>query len=66
MAAKYGVESLLAARLFLSPQLVGNRLFFISDLSGRLNLYAMDHGGSVPEPLLPRDIALQNPLLMYG
>ena len=56
----------MAARLFLSPQSVGNRLFFVSDLSGRLNLYAMDHGGSVPEPLLPRDIALQNPLLMDG
>ena len=52
--------------LFLSPQLVGNRLFFISDLSGRLSLYAMDCGGSVPEPLLPRDIAVQNPILMDG
>ena len=62
MAATYSVELLLAARLFLSPQLVGNRLFFISDLSGRLSLYAMDCGGSVPEPLLPRDIALQNPM----
>jgi hypothetical protein len=26
----------------------------------------MERGGSVPEPLLPRDIALQNPLLMDG
>ncbi len=66
MPASYRVESLLAARLFLSPQLVGERLFFISDLSGRLSLYAMDRGGSIPEPLLPRDIALQNPLLMDG
>jgi pimeloyl-ACP methyl ester carboxylesterase len=60
------IESLLAARLFMSPQLVGDRLFFISDLSGRLSLYAMDRGGSVPQPLLPPNIALQNPTLMGG
>ena len=50
----YKVESLLSARLFLSPQIAGGRITFISDLSGRLSLYAMDRGGSVPEPLLPR------------
>ncbi len=60
------IESLLAARLFLSPQLVGDRLYFISNLSGRLSLYAMDYGGSVPEPLLPPHIALQNPELVGG
>jgi pimeloyl-ACP methyl ester carboxylesterase len=40
---------------------VGDRLYFISNLSGRLSLYAMDVTGSVPEPLLPADIALPNP-----
>jgi pimeloyl-ACP methyl ester carboxylesterase len=60
------VESLLSARLFVSPQLVGERLYFISNLAGHLSLYAMDHGGSVPEPLLPPHIALQNPHLMEG
>ena len=60
------IESLLAARLFLSPQRAGDRLYFISNLSGKLSLYAMDAGGSVPEPLLPPDIALQNPTLMTG
>ncbi|MBI3361192.1 MAG: S9 family peptidase [Chloroflexi bacterium] len=60
------IESLLSARLFLCPQRVGNRLFFISNLSGRLSLFAMDHGGSVPEPLLPPHIALQNPVLVEG
>ncbi len=60
------IESLLAARLFLSPQLVGDRLYFLSNLSGRLSLYAMDYGGSVPEPLLPPHIALQNPELIEG
>ena len=57
------IESLLAARLFLSPKLLGNRLFFLSNLGqgGHLSLYAMDAGGSVPEPLLPVRIAVPNP-----
>jgi dipeptidyl aminopeptidase/acylaminoacyl peptidase len=60
------IESLLSARLFLNPQLAGNTLYFVSDLSGRLSLYAMDVGGSVPRPLLPPGIALQNPELVGG
>jgi pimeloyl-ACP methyl ester carboxylesterase len=60
------IESLLSARLFLSPQRWKERLYFISNLGGQLSLYAMDTGGSVPEPLLPADIALQNPLLLRG
>ncbi|MCB8981620.1 MAG: S9 family peptidase [Ardenticatenaceae bacterium] len=60
------IESFLSARLFLVPQLVGDRLYFISNLNGRNSLYVMDRGGSVPEPLLPPDIALQNPHLMPG
>ena len=60
------IESFLSARLFMSPQLVENRIYFISNLSGRLSLYAMDYGGSVPEPLLPPDLALQNPHLLEG
>lgn len=60
------IESLLAARLFLFPQLVDDRIFFISNLSGHLSLYAMNYGGSVPEPLLPPHIALQNPELIGG
>ncbi|MFL5735357.1 MAG: prolyl oligopeptidase family serine peptidase [Chloroflexia bacterium] len=60
------IESLLAARLFMAPQLWENRIYFISNLSGRFSLYAMDYGGSVPEPLLPPDIALQNPELVGG
>jgi pimeloyl-ACP methyl ester carboxylesterase len=62
----YRIESLLSARQFVSPQIVGMRLFFISNLSGHLSLYAMDYSGSVPEPLLPPDIALQNPHLLDG
>lgn len=60
------IESLLSARLFVSPQLVGDRIFFLSNLSGHLSLYAMDEGGSVPEPLIPPDLALQNPHLIEG
>ncbi len=66
MTTDFKIESLLSARLFLSPQLVGERIYFISDLSGRLSLYAMDEGGSVPVPLLLPDVALQNPALMGG
>jgi pimeloyl-ACP methyl ester carboxylesterase len=60
----YRIEPLLSARLFQAPQIVGDRLYFVSNLSGRLSLYAMDFRGSVPEPLLPPDIALQNPYLI--
>ena len=60
------IESLLTARLFLVPQLVGERLFFLSNLSGQLSLYATKYGGSVPEPLIPPHIALQNPHLIGG
>jgi pimeloyl-ACP methyl ester carboxylesterase len=60
------IESLLSARLFLNPQLAGDKLYFVSDLAGRLSLYRMDVGGSVPQPLLPPGIALQNPELLGG
>ncbi len=60
------VESLLSARLFLRPQVCGERIYFLSNLSGHISLYAMNHGGSVPEPLLPPDLALQNPHLIDG
>ncbi len=60
------IESMLSARLFLVPQIVGERVFFVSNLSGHLSLYAMDKGGSVPEPLIPPDVVLQNPVLMGG
>ena len=60
------IESLLSARLFLFPQLVGDSIYFLSNLSGQLSLYCMSYGGSVPEPLLPSNIALQNPDLIGG
>jgi dipeptidyl aminopeptidase/acylaminoacyl peptidase len=60
------IESLLSARLFVEPQLARGRLTFVSNLSGHLSLYAMDVAGGVPEPLLPPQIALQNPELLDG
>ncbi|MGQ9490541.1 MAG: prolyl oligopeptidase family serine peptidase [Anaerolineae bacterium] len=66
MCPTFKIESLLSARLFLSPQLAGNRVYFLSNMSGRLSLYAMDRTGSVPEPLLPPDIALMTPELLGG
>ena len=62
----YRVESLMSARLFAVPQHADNRVFFLSNESGKLSLYAMNFGGSVPEPLLPPNIALQNPHLIGG
>ncbi len=60
------IESLLSARLFVEPQLVGDRIVFCSNSSGHLSLYAMDDVGGVPEPLLPPQVALQNPELLGG
>jgi pimeloyl-ACP methyl ester carboxylesterase len=60
------IESLLSARLFVSPQWVGDKVYFLSNLSGHISLYVMSENGSVPEPLLPPHIALQNPELIGG
>lgn len=60
----YRIESFLSSRLHLSPQLVEDRIYFISNLSGRLSLYGMYYGSSVPEPLLPANVAMQNPDLL--
>ena len=60
------IEALLSARLFVEPQLAGERLYFVSNLSGHLSLYSMDVNGGVPEPLLPPQLALQNPELVGG
>lgn len=63
---EFQIESLLSSRLFLQPQLVGDQVYFVSNLSGRLSLYRMNYGGSVPEPLLPQNISLPNPELIGG
>jgi pimeloyl-ACP methyl ester carboxylesterase len=60
------IESFLSARLYFEPQLVDGYIYFISNLGGHLSLYRMENGGSVPQPLLPPSIALQNPELIGG
>lgn len=60
------IESFLSARLFARPQLVDNTIYLLSNLSGHISLYRMRYGGSVPQPLLPPHIALQNPHLIEG
>jgi pimeloyl-ACP methyl ester carboxylesterase len=62
----FRIESLLSARSFVSPKLVEDKIYFISNLSGHYSLYRMNYGGSVPEPLLPPHIALFNPKLSNG
>ncbi|MBI5668963.1 MAG: S9 family peptidase [Chloroflexi bacterium] len=62
----YRIEALLSARQFVAPLTVGERIYFVSNLAGFMSLYVMDYGGSIPEPLLPPDVVLQNPHLMGG
>jgi len=63
---RFTIESLLSARVLLSPQLAKDRVYFISDLSGCMSIYSMKRSGSLPVPLLPSGLALQNPHLMIG
>lgn len=66
MVEQFPLESLLSARRNLSPQLADDHIYFLSDASGVISLYRMAKSGSLPEPLLPSSIALQNPHLMNG
>jgi esterase/lipase len=66
LVKQFPLESLLSARRVVSPQLVDDYLYFLSDASGAISLYRMSRDGSMPEPLLPSNIALQNPHLMNG
>lgn len=50
----------------MSPQLVDDYVYFLSDMSGVISLYRMEKSGSLPEPLLPSGLGLQNPHLMDG
>jgi pimeloyl-ACP methyl ester carboxylesterase len=45
---------------------VDDQVYFLSDMSGVISLYRMEGEGSMPEPLLPSGLALQNPHLMLG
>ena len=50
----------------MAPVLVDDHVYFLSNMSGSISLYRMEKEGGMPEPLLPPDIALQNPHLMIG
>lgn len=63
---EYPVESILSARQTVSPQIAGDYVYFISDMSGMMSLYRMRKTGSFPERLIPAGLALQNPHLMAG
>ncbi|MHA2407777.1 MAG: alpha/beta hydrolase family protein [Candidatus Ranarchaeia archaeon] len=63
---EFPLESLLSARKLVAPQLLKDKVFFMSDMSGMYSLYSMDRGGSIPQPLLPAGLPLQNPHLMNG
>jgi esterase/lipase len=63
---RFSIESFLSARVLLSPQLANSRVYFVSDLSGCMSIYSMKRSGSLPVPLLPPGLALQNPHLMAG
>ncbi|MGP8124425.1 MAG: alpha/beta hydrolase family protein [Nitrososphaerales archaeon] len=62
----YPLESLLSARMLLAPALVEDHVYFLGNMSGHISLHRMKKEGGMPEPLLPPDIALQNPHLMMG
>ncbi len=62
----YPLESLLSARSLMAPVLVGSHVYFLSNMGGMMSLYRMKKEGGMPEPLLPPDIALQNPHLIIG
>jgi pimeloyl-ACP methyl ester carboxylesterase len=58
------VESLLVARLYLSPQVAADRLFFVSNRTGHMSLFSMPLAGGDPVQLIPADLALPSPKVM--
>lgn len=65
----YRIESLLAAHLYVAPRLSDDRVYFYSDMHGKLGLYVMDADGvgdGAPTMLTPPDLALPNPHHLDG
>ncbi|NNC40069.1 MAG: S9 family peptidase, partial [Acidimicrobiia bacterium] len=58
------VESLLAAKLYLSPQIAGDKLYFVSNRTGHMSLFAMPLDGGETVQLVPEDLALPSPKIM--
>ncbi len=65
-SSPFPIQSLLSARMLVSPHIAGGKVYFLSDMSGVLSLYSMDETGSLPQPLLPAGLALTRPQLMEG
>src|SRR3989475_11750340 len=61
---QFPIESLLSARLLLEPHIVGDRIYFLSDLAGTLSLYSIASSVGIPAPLLTAGLALVNPRIM--
>ena len=62
---KFPIGSLLSARQFLEPKIYEDTIYFISNLVGHYSLYEMKKEGSLPIPMIPESIALQNPHIMH-
>jgi dipeptidyl aminopeptidase/acylaminoacyl peptidase len=60
------IEALLAAPLYMRPQLADGWLYYVSTRDGLMSLYRQPLAGGEPERLLPDDVALPNPKLVYG
>ena len=66
MNHEFPLESLLSARQLVEAKISGDKVYFISNMSGAYSLYEMEKQGSIPIPLLPEGTALQNPHLIAG
>ena len=60
------VESLLSAKLHLSPQVAGDVIYFIANTTGRMSLFSKPLEGSEATQLVPADLALPSPKVMAG
>lgn len=58
------VESLLAAKLYLSPQVAGDQIYFVANITGRMSLFAMPLAGGQPRQLVPEELALPSPKVL--
>jgi len=60
------VESLLAAKLYLSPQISGDQLYYVSNRTGHMSLFVQPLAGGEATQLLPPDVALPSPKILNG
>lgn len=58
------IESMLGARLHLSPQVAGDSLYFVANITGRMSLFSQNLGGGEPLQLIPAEVALPSPKIL--